>query len=174
MAFLRGLSELGVQLNPPHLGDWPFRIGQYMINFSGIELISYQYLTILEANRADFNKNLRHLLSARINRIMRLVDASAKITDLDKAEIKALWEEARELSRWRNRIAHNAILPTWKAGSNSQSDPPDLIGIPDMRQIEASDESNSISLDGLVMLVDASYDLGNRLHVAAAKLPKRG
>ena len=71
MAFLEGLSNLGADLNPPHFGDWPFRIGQFMINFGGIEMLSYKYLSILESSRTDFNKNLKHLLSPRIDRILR-------------------------------------------------------------------------------------------------------
>lgn len=172
MTHPRGLANLGLELNSAHLGEWPRKIGQYILNFGAIELMSYQYLLRLEVTRFAFNKNLDLLLSPRIDRILQLVKESKSIANEDKAEIEALWLEARELSRWRNRIAHNPVLPTWKPGSDPNRDPPDLMGVPDMRQLKSSDASDSISLLGMDMLIDASSDLGKQIHAASAKLPK--
>ena len=141
-----------------------------MINFGGIEMLSYKYLSNLESSRTDFNKNLKHLLSPRIDRILRLVTASSQIATDDKTEITQLWGEVKELSICGNRIAHNPVLPTWKPGSNRDRDQPDLIGVPDMSQMRNSDESDSISIDGMVRLVEASFDLAQRLLAASAKL----
>jgi hypothetical protein len=170
MAHLKGLTNLGVELNPPHLGDWPRTIGSYMMNFAAIELISFHYLDKLEETRADFDKNLNRMLSERIDRILQLITGSSKVHKSDKDNFELLWRECRELSKWRNRIAHNPVLPTWKPESNTNLDPPDLIGIPDMRQLQSGDISNSISLQGMQKLVLASADLGKRLHEAAQKL----
>lgn len=170
--YLCGLTTLGVELNPPYLGKWPLKIGQYMLNFGAIEMLSYQYLNALEATRAEFNKNLDCLLGGRIERILTLVTAASAITAADKDQIKGLWLEAKDLAIWRNRIAHNPVLPTWKPGSNSDRDPPDLIGVPDMRQIRSSDVSDAISLDGMNKLIDASADLGKRIHEVSRKLPQ--
>ena len=167
---LKSLSTLGVVLNSPHLGPWPHKIGAYMLNFAGIELISYQYLNALESSRADFNKNLDRLLTARIARIVSLIKISTKLTNSDKSEMIDLWNEAKELSNWRNRIAHNPVVPTWKSGSDSNSDPPDLIGVPDFKQLKLGNITDSISLEGIGKLIDASADLAQRLHRAAAKL----
>ena len=170
MSHLKGLTNLSVELDSPHLGDWPRTIGSYMMNFAAIELISFHYLDKLESTRDDFNKNLTCLLSARIDRILQLITASPKISESDKADFEALWQECRDLSKWRNRIAHNPVVPTWKAESNVNFDPPDLIGIPDMRQLQSGNTSNSISLKGMQKLVQASADLGKRLHETAHKL----
>ena len=62
MAHLRSLSSLGVLVNSKHLGEWPQKLGLYMLNFAGIELISYQYLSELEATRPSFEENLTKLL----------------------------------------------------------------------------------------------------------------
>jgi hypothetical protein len=147
MAHLRGLSDLGVLVNSKHLGEWPQKLGLYMLNFAGIELISYQYLNELEPTRASFEENLTRLLGARIDRILELT-AAASITETEKAEVRDAWLEAKELAVWRNRIAHNPVLPTWKPDSDSDRDPPDLFGIPDMRQIKGSNIADSISLPG--------------------------
>src|SRR5512145_2236105 len=144
MAHLRALATLTVEVNPKHLGTWPWKIGEYMLNFAGLELISYQYLNSLEATRDDFNKNLDKLLSGRIQRIRELVRSSPTIPQELKDEIDALWSEVSDLSAWRNRIAHNPVLPTWKV-SDPVKDPPDLIGIPDMKQLKQGNVTDSIS-----------------------------
>jgi hypothetical protein len=171
VSHLEGLTKLGVDLNPPHLGDWPYRIGQFILNFGAIEWLSYQYLNALEDARAEFDKNLDRLLFARIDRVLELVGASPKFSDADKAEVRSLWGEAKELARWRNRIAHNPVLPTWKPGSDSHRDPPDLIGIPDMKQLKSGGGiSDSLSIEAMSKLVGESFDLAHRLHAAVRKL----
>jgi hypothetical protein len=173
MPHLDGLTGLGVDLNPPHLGDWPYRLGQFIINFGGIELLSYQYLDSLEDTRAAFDKNLDRFLSPRIDRILELIDASTKFSDADKADFKSLWGAAKELAIWRNRIVHNPVLPTWKPGSGSSPDrdPPDVMGIPDMKQLKGGGGvSDSLSMEAMIKMVEGSFDLAQRLHAAVRKV----
>jgi hypothetical protein len=170
MHALDGLAKMGLVLNPPFVGDWPFRVGQYMLNFAAIELFSYQHLLLLEPSRAEFDKNLDRLLSHRIDRLITLAARSKNLDERVKADVKSLWSEARELAVWRNRIAHNPMLPTWKPGSDADKDPPDLLGIPDMKQLKSSEVSDSISIEGMAKLVDASANLGQRLHAITVNL----
>ncbi len=170
IADLQSLSGMGLAMNPPYLGEWPTKVGQYMLNFGAIELISFQHLALLETNRKDFDKNLDRLLSHRIDRINTLVNRAAALSDTVKAEVKSLWSDVRELAKWRNRIAHNPALPTWHAGSDSERSPPDLLGVPDMKQLKISNVTDSISLDGMDRLINVSASLGQRLHEATAKL----
>ena len=172
MSHLKSLTNLGVEINPRFLGDWPTKIGSYMLNFAGIELISYQYLNTLEKTREDFNKNLDKLLSPRIKRILELVSDSSAIEDSHKDEIKSLWETVKELAVWRNRIAHNPVVPNWKPGNDSEKNPPDLIGILDMKQLKTSDISDSISLEGLNKLIDETCEVARRLHEAVGYIQK--
>jgi len=174
MASLDGLRNIGMELNPSHLGNWPYRIGQYMLNFGAIELISYQHLLLLEPDRSTFNLNLERLLGARISRIQALVESSARVQPEFKIDLTTLWEEARGLSIWRNRIAHNPALPSWKPGSNSERDPPDLLGVPDMRQLKEGSTSDSISLEGLIKLIDHSVAVAQKLHRASSVLRNAG
>ena len=170
MSHLRALANMGVDLNPAHLGEWPLKVGQYILNCGVIELLSYQHLNALEDTREAFNKNVDRSLSQRITRILTLAQQSSAISQTHKAELEALWSEARELSDLRNRIAHNPVLPTWKPSSDPKTQPPDLMGIPDMKQIKDGDVSDSISLDGLKRLIDATASLGRRLHSATSGL----
>lgn len=170
MSALDGLRTMGLVLNPRYVGDWPHKVGQYMLNFGAIELISYKHLILLEPSRESFNENLDRLLGERIKRLLTLVEASAKLDDVTKNEIKSLWAEAKELAGWRNRIAHNPVLPTWKPGSDSDHSPPDILGVPDMKQLKTSNVTDSISIEGMNQLIDASADLGRRLHDVSQKL----
>ena len=172
MSDLRSLTNLAVEINSRFLGDWPMKVGSYMLNFASIELISYQYLNALEKTRDDFNRNLDKLLSQRINRILELVSDSSAIEDTHKNEIRSLWETVKELAVWRNRIAHNSVVPCWKPGSNSERNPPDLIGIIDMKQLKASNITDSISLEGLNILVDETCEVAERLHAAVKDIQK--
>jgi len=40
MTNARGLKEMGVVLNAPYLGQWADKIGRFILNFGGIELLS--------------------------------------------------------------------------------------------------------------------------------------
>jgi hypothetical protein len=170
MQELDSLASMGTVLNASWIGDWPHKVGQYMLNFGAIELISYQHLAILEPSREEFNQNLDHLLSLRIDRICQLIDNSKNLTDASRLEIKSLWSRAKDLAAWRNRIAHNPVLPTWHAGSDAEHSPPDLLGIPDVKQLKFSNATNSISIEGLNQLIDASAKLGQQLNDASKLL----
>lgn len=170
MKELEGLISMGMVLNAGWIGDWPHKVGQYMLNFGAIEIFSYQHLAILESSRVEFNQNLDRLLSSRIDRICQLIEHFPRLTTEEKAEIKALWSEAKDLSTWRNRIAHNPLLPTWYPGSDSEHSPPDLMGVPDMKQLKLSNFTDSLSIEGLDKLIDASAKLGQRLHEISTKL----
>jgi hypothetical protein len=174
MAHLRGLATIGVETNPKYMGDWPLKIGQFILNFANVELISYHYLNALEPTRDALNKNVDRPLSARIDRILLLISQSTLLAGSDRDRIADLWNEARDLSVWRNRISHNPVLPTWHPGSDPDRDPPDLIGIPDMKLLKESDESNSISKELMNKLIDAAYavatnllEMGRKLHSVA-------
>lgn len=171
MGHVKGITNLGVVKNPNYLEPWLRPIGSYMLNFGAIELISYKYLDFLECTEEDFLKNTKKLLSERISRIENLV----KEKDFPhKDEITDLWGEARELSKWRNRIAHNPVLPTWKPGSDSENSPPDLLGISDMKQVnKESKVTDSISLEGLnklnietIKLAEKLLELSNSIKLA--------
>lgn len=170
MTHLRALANMGVVFNSTHLGEWPLKIGQFILNFGAIELISYQHLNALEPTREVFNLNADRLLSQRLDRIQTLLEQSTNMSRAEKETVNSLWAEARALSMWRNRIAHNPVLPTWKPGSDSEHDPPDLMGIPDMKQVKVGDVSDSISLDGLQRLIDETAAVAGRLHAAAPTL----
>ena len=169
MGHIKGLTELGVETNPEYMGGWLERLGGFILNFANIELITYQYLNVLEATEEEFIKNVDSFLSTRIDRVTDLINQSTDLTDPVKSEMIELWSRVKELSKWRNRIAHNPILPTWKPGSDSENSPPDVLGIPDMKQMKNSRISDSISTEAMDALISDTYNLAHRLHTLMKK-----
>lgn len=162
MGHVKGITNLGVDKNPEYMEPWLRAIGSCMLNFGAIELMSYKYLDYLEETEIDFLQNINKLLSPRISRIEDLVQQK-EIKNRD--EVIDLWGKVRELAKWRNRIAHNPVLPTWKPGSDSGNSPPDLLGIPDMKQINKKSRiTDSISLRRLNKLNDAIAEIAEKLH----------
>jgi hypothetical protein len=168
----RGIAAMGIVVNAPYLGDWPDKIGRFILNFGGIELFSYQTLLLLEESEAAFLKNIDQPFAKRADRITELLAQTPKLSDAAREEGIALWSEARLIARWRNRIAHNPVLPTWKPGSDAEQQPPDLLGIPDLTQLKAGVTSDSIPKELLDRMVNDLGALGQRLHAVAMQLAK--
>lgn len=171
MDSLRGLAGMETELNPRHIGEWPHWIGQFFINFASIELISYQYLNRLEASRADFDMNLRLSLAGRVGRIRSLAAADPSLPPDQKKVIDELWSAVAEHATWRNRIAHNPILLSWKPGAVVDRDPPDELGVIEMRALEGGNTTSpTLSLTALKELVRWSAEAGTALNQAARKI----
>lgn len=161
---------MGVALNAPYIGAWAEKIGRLILNFGGIELLTYQQLLLLERSHEEFVRNLDRLLVKRIDRLTHLLGETELLSQTERPGAIELWEEAREFAKWRNRIAHNPVLPTWKPGSNAESDPPDLLGIPDFRQFKDGGKSNSIPIELMDRLIDETANLAQRLHALSVRL----
>ena len=168
MGHVKGISNLGVAKNEAYMEPWLRQVGMFMLNFGAIELMSYKFLDTLEDTEEEFLKNTTKLLSKRIARIEQLID---KRNPKNKEQILEQWANAKELAKWRNRIAHNPVLPTWRPSSDSDNSPPDLLGIPDMKQINKQTKiSDSISLEGLGKMNDATVELAEKLHVLSESI----
>jgi hypothetical protein len=165
-----GLAGMGITVNAPYLGAWPEKVGQFILNFGGIELISYQTLLLLEASEPAFLKNIDQLFSKRVDRLVELLETTDQLTEEERGNAIALWKEARDIARWRNRIAHNPVLPTWKPGSDAERQPPDLLGIPDLRQLKKSAISDSIPIELLDRMINDLVGLAQRLHQIASSI----
>lgn len=162
MGHVKGLTNLSVEKNPKYMEPWLIAIGRYMLNFGSVEMISYKYLNTLEKTEEEFLKNTEKSFFQRIKRIENLISETNLV---EKEEILFHWDKAKEISKWRNRIAHNPVLPVWKPGSDSENSPPDLIGISDMKQInKESKVTDSISLEGLNKLNDVTVKMAERLY----------
>lgn len=89
-----GFSNMGVVLNAPYLGAWATKIGSFILNFGGIELLTYQQLMLLEASNDDFTKNVDRMLGKRIDRLVTLLTTAAKLKEGERKDAIELWERA--------------------------------------------------------------------------------
>ncbi len=167
MATSPGFVNMGLELNAHYLNTWADHIGRFILNFGAIELFSYQQLMLLEASEEDFLRNIDNVLARRIDRVVTLLSSTTLLSEDRRREAIGWWEEARAGLRWRNRIAHNPVLPTWKPGSNADVDPPDVLGIPDFRQYRDGRVSDSLPMELLAKMIDDSAALGQRLHTVS-------
>lgn len=168
----RGLAEMGVTVNAPYLGAWPDKIGRFILNFGAIELFSYQTLLLLEETEAAFLKNIDTPFVKRADRILELLIKTTKLIDADREQAISLWQTAKEIAPWRNRIAHNPVLPTWKPGSDYEKQEPDILGIPDVKQLKQGETSDSISMELLDRMINDLVELGQGLHLVASKIER--
>lgn len=170
MTQARALKQMEVVLNAPYLGVWAEKIGRFILNFGGIELLSYQHLALLEETHEAFVRNLDRSFSKRVDRILTLANASTKLNDKERTKVRDLWEYAQEFAKIRNRIAHNPVLPTWKPGSNPDTDSPDVLGIPDFKQFKEGSKSDSVSIELMDKMIDEAALLAQNLHDSMSRL----
>jgi len=134
------MSKIQFKKNADFLTSWASAVGKLIINFSGIELETYQWLIQMTVDTEHVYDFEYMVFSKRVNEIEKCVRERAfsekwRVTALKK------WNEARILSRFRNRIAHNPIMFSWI--DPREKGEPDFIGVIDMQkkgQLEREDE----------------------------------
>lgn len=168
MNHVKGITNLGLERNQQYMKEWCQLIGVFMLNFANVELVSYKYLNSLEETEEAFLKNTKKILSKRIKRIEDLI---VVLDSPNKVEIVELWGKIRELVKWRNKIAHNPVLPVWRPGSDPENSSLDFIGIPDIKEISKESKiTDSISLKDLGRLNDEIVKVAGRLYELSNKL----
>ena len=124
------MSRIKYSVDSPFIKPWATRIGQLILNFTGLEFESYFWLVQMseQPNRiAEFTKLL---FSKRVKKILEYVESLA-FNDNWKLDSIAAWQNALEQSKLRNRIAHNPLMFAWN--DQSEEGEPDFIGIADMK-----------------------------------------
>lgn len=91
----------------PNMSLWSQSIGGLIINFGQIEFQTLRWLELLGGEQAAVRAR-RDKLSQRIKAVLALV-ASSSLPAPSQERARQLWTEVGELSRTRNRIAHNPI-----------------------------------------------------------------
>jgi hypothetical protein len=86
---------------------WSQSIGGLIINFGGIEFQALRWLELLGGEQTAIDAR-RQKLSQRIEAVKALIDSSS-LSASAQLRARELWAEVSQLSRTRNRIAHNPI-----------------------------------------------------------------
>ncbi|NTW88593.1 MAG: hypothetical protein HGB26_05610 [Desulfobulbaceae bacterium] len=93
--------------NVPDMLLWSQSIGGLIINFGGVEFQTLRWLQVLGGESAT-TKARHQKLSKRIDAVLALL-ATSNISSEKQFEAVSLWQEVKELSKIRNRIAHNPL-----------------------------------------------------------------
>jgi hypothetical protein len=166
------LLRMGFVSDADYLGPWAEKIGQFILNFGGIELVTHKYLLLLEANDAAFEVSLERLLQQRIDQILELLDEATHLPRAGRELAIRDWGEIKKMCVWRNHIAHNPVLPYWGWDQNPAVDPPEGITMPDLRELKQGGGVH-VTLETLSQLVEVSANLSRRLVETANSLTKR-
>lgn len=91
----------------PDMSLWSQSIGGLIINFGVLEFQTLRWLQVL-GGETSATKARGQKLSQRIDEALALL-ATSTVPSEKQAEAIALWQEVKELSKIRNRIAHNPL-----------------------------------------------------------------
>lgn len=168
------LSQMGHASNDEVLAPWAQRIGGLILNFGGIELLTYRYLALLEPDRARLERCFELLLVSRIDRIIELLAAKETWPDSERQIAIRDWGEVRKMAEWRNHVAHNPVVPMWGEHQDPSRDAPQCVVMPDVRDLPGERPGVEVTLVVLDELVAVSANLSRRLSVTADSLQSAG
>ena len=169
--YAENLLRMGHVGDASYLGPWAEKIGQFILNFGGIELVTHKYLRLLEKDDAAFEADLGRLLQSRIDRILELLDEAPDLPQTGRDLAIRDWLEIKEVCLWRNHIAHNPVLPFWGWDKNPSTDTPEGITMPDLRELRNGGGVH-VTLELLSQLVEISANLSRRLVETANTFPR--
>jgi hypothetical protein len=123
------MPKIKYAVDSPHIRPWVNRIGKIVLNFSGLEFESVRWLQNL-AERDDLHLTYATPFASRAQEIMSQIETRASSARWRKEALHA-WNEALQLAKVRNQIAHNPIVFAW--ANHLEVGEPDFIGIPATR-----------------------------------------
>lgn len=110
-AKLLPITKLGLLMpqftDVPDMSMWSQSIGGLIINFGSLEFQTLRWLQVLGGESAAIKAKGKGL-SERIDALLTLL-AVSNVSSEQQIGARALWDEVRDLSRIRNRIAHNPL-----------------------------------------------------------------
>lgn len=123
------MSRIKYAVDSPHVRPWTERIGKIILNFSGLEFESVNWLANL-AEVDDLHPVFMMPFASRVQEVMRQIEARASSARWRKEALRA-WNESLHLAKVRNQIAHNPVVFAWR--TCLEVGEPDFIGIPATR-----------------------------------------
>ena len=111
---------IGSTLNHKKSEEFCFAIGKVLLNFSAIELWTFNVYEEVLGGRAY--KKLRGLsFSQRCDAIMK--DCKRSISQGNFDTLAEVIDESKQLAKFRNKIAHNPVVLAWKKGKPAHGEP---------------------------------------------------
>lgn len=127
------MSRINYATDLPFMEPWERRIGQLILNFSGLEFESYSWLIQMSEQPERIEEFTKRTYKQRVGMI---TDYAKNLAFNEKWKTEAItgWNGSLELAKLRNRIAHNPLMFRWTSGDEKGE--PDFIGIVDMKTRE--------------------------------------
>jgi hypothetical protein len=153
----------GFHLNSEHTWPWVTAIGKFMINFGGVEFVSFLWIERLTDNELLREIATDATLSKRIQLIKKLVEQR----ELPKSvlnQVRSAWVAAETLSQLRNDIAHSPIIFGWHGPDEDRS--PDFVGSLRLKKLKGkqSPVKPLVELKELDRGIDEAARIAQKLH----------
>lgn len=101
-------------------------VGKLIVNFGAVEYETYVWLACLQGSIE--NVSVGQIFRPRVESLLAKLD---HLAHQDKGTAIALWNDAKVIADFRNRIAHNPVFFGW--GDPSEVGLPDFLTILDMK-----------------------------------------
>jgi len=124
------MSRIKYAADPSFTKPWATKIGQLILNFSGLEFESYLWLVQMSEQPEQIPEFTKLTYASRVKKIKSFIKSSAFSDDWGKVAT-ARWNESLELAKLRNRVGHNPLLFAWVEADETGE--PDYIGVADMK-----------------------------------------
>ena len=166
----------GFDFNNPKTNDLLFAVGKLIMNFGAVEFLTYRLIDQLGEDTTEHDAALDQFFMKRF----KLIEDLARRQGMPE-EILSNIETARgpvqELAAFRNKIAHNPIVQSWK-GKDTEGKPGSF-GVIDIKSQKGKDRPivNIVSLEKLNLGIDAVAELATNiesiLDAVTAEMEKR-
>jgi hypothetical protein len=120
----------GYGVNPSGSDPWLTAIGKLVVNFGALEAQTYFWLAQLRGTVPLPDADMKRLFGPRVDTILSLVPADPHASP-HLTGVQDGWDKAKELSKFRNQIAHSPIVFGWKGPENGA---PDFLKVLDFKE----------------------------------------
>lgn len=138
------MQKIRISETTPNAPEWADAVGRFFLNFALIELVTTEFIKRMAAE-FKYKSMKKKFLSQKLTWI---IDNLSDSTDADKATIRetiAVLEEIRELSFFRNVLAHAAL--GFEFPGQGGDGKPALAGVLNFKPDDEDEESELIPLE---------------------------
>jgi hypothetical protein len=154
--------------------DNPFAnvVGALIMNHGGVELLSVLWINSLARDPLLAGEANRQPFARRCDLIRQLVDRT-EMDPAKKEEADAVWQEAKKMAEFRNKVAHNPLMLGWSGGKPAGKGPPDVVCIVDLRSAKGT-QVDAIGREEIRQRITAVHRLGSRIEALGQDFGVKG
>ena len=152
----------GFDFNNPKANDLVFAVGKLIMNFGAVEFLTYRLIDQLGEDTTDHDAALERLFMNRF-RLIEDLARQQSMPDEILSDIETVRGTVKEMAAFRNKIAHNPIVQTWKEKDIRSK--PGSFGVIDIKSQKGKDRPivDIVSLKKINLGIDAVVELATNL-----------